>query len=66
MAKALLGHVGNADLRAVAEVQRLRRRVSDLESQVLRMQAENDALQASVSSDDLLTLERGTKEPVLA
>ena len=49
MAKALIGHV-TSDLRTTAalavENRRLRRRVEDLETLVLRLQAENDQLMA--------------------
>lgn len=49
MAKALIGHV-TSDLRTAAaltmENRRLRTRVEDLESLVLRLQAENDQLAA--------------------
>ncbi len=55
MAKALVGYVG-ADPRLVDDNQRLRRRVADLEAIVLRLQAENDALQAQVHDGDLLTV----------
>lgn len=44
MAKALFGHVGGTDSRLLAEVAILRRRVRDLEAEVLRLAAENDAL----------------------
>jgi hypothetical protein len=51
MAKALLGHV-NSDARTTSvlavENRRLRRRVEDLESLVLRLQADNDRLAAAV------------------
>ena len=50
MAKALLGHV-NSDVRTTAvltvENRRLRRRVEDLETLVLRLQADNDRLAAA-------------------
>ncbi|RYB95385.1 hypothetical protein EUA93_14170 [Nocardioides oleivorans] len=50
MAKALMGHVTN-ELRTTPAVsvenRRLRRRVEDLESMVLRLQADNDRLQAA-------------------
>lgn len=49
MAKALIGHL-DSDLRTPAalsvENHRLRRRVRDLETLVLRLQAENDRLAA--------------------
>lgn len=66
MAKALFGHVGlGADMRLVDEVQRLRRRVSDLENELTRVRHTHDALVASVTVDDdirMLTLE---DEPAL-
>lgn len=50
MAKALMGHVTN-ELRTTPAVsvenRRLRRRVEDLESMVLRLQADNDRLEAA-------------------
>ncbi len=57
MAKALFGHVGmSADARLVAEVHRLRGRVSELEGELTRLRAVNDALAASVTVDDDLRL----------
>ena len=47
MAKALLGYVGGSDPRLLAEMRRLQQRVQDLESELVRMQAENDALSAA-------------------
>ena len=44
MAKAILGHVGGPDPRLMAEVARLRRRVGELEAEVTRITAENQAL----------------------
>jgi uncharacterized small protein (DUF1192 family) len=64
MAKALLGHVGGPDPRVVFEVRRLQQRVRDLESEVLRLRAENHALSTSADTD-LISLEV-SKEPVLA
>ena len=53
MAKALLGHVGiGPDLRLAAEVRRLRGRVAELESEVGRLKAANDALVAAVHVED--------------
>ena len=56
MAKALLGHV-NSDARTTSvlavENRRLRRRVEDLESLVLRLQADNDRLAAAVRDERL-------------
>ncbi|MEO8328751.1 MAG: hypothetical protein ABI586_01985 [Candidatus Nanopelagicales bacterium] len=44
MAKALLGHIGGPDTRLLAEVAILRRRVRDLEAEIMRLAAENDSL----------------------
>lgn len=69
MAKALLGHVGGLDPRLVAEVTLLRRQVRDLQAEVLRLRAENDALAADASREELLTLDVTEVEgstPVLA
>lgn len=66
MAKALLGHVGAADLQTAAELRRLRERVRELEAELVRLQAENAALAAAhdgLRHDELLTLR---KEPALA
>jgi cell division protein FtsB len=51
MAKALLGHIGGADPRMLAEVRRLQQRVRDLEDELGRTKAENDALAAAVHAD---------------
>ena len=55
MAKALMGHVNN-DVRTASvlavENSRLRRRVRDLETLVLRLQADNDRL-AAAARDEL-------------
>ncbi len=64
MAKALLGHVGGADPRVLSELVTLRQRVRDLETQVMRLQAENDALAASAHQNELLTVP--ADQPVLA
>jgi hypothetical protein len=53
MAKALLGHVGmSTDLRLAAEVRRLRTRVLELEDELSRVKAANDALVAAVHVED--------------
>ena len=60
MAKALLGHVGGPHLRLVDEVRRLRARVRDLEFELARVSAANDALRAAVHVEydiRLLTLD---------
>jgi len=53
MAKALLGYVGGPDPRLVSEVRRLQQRVQDLETEMLRLQAEYDHLSATVDADHL-------------
>jgi hypothetical protein len=65
MAKALIGHVGGPDPRTLMEVRRLRERVRSLEAEVLRLRAENDAIEAGVTDAQLISLEVA-KEPALA
>jgi cell division protein FtsB len=61
MAKALLGYMSSTDPRALAQLmaenRRLKRQVSDLTAQVLRLQAENDSLAAATADEQLLTLD---------
>lgn len=53
MAKALFGHVGvGTDLRLASEVRRLRARVLELEEELGRVTAANDALVATVHVED--------------
>ncbi|TVL94339.1 hypothetical protein LRS74_09110 [Streptomyces sp. LX-29] len=69
MAKALLGYVGGSDPRVLAEMRRLQQRVQDLESELIRIQAENDALSAAAAhqSDSLLdSIDVPKAEPALA
>ena len=61
MAKALYGHLA-ADPALLAEVAHLRRRVRDLEDEVGRLRAENDALAPLVTEDELVELRT---QPVL-
>jgi hypothetical protein len=68
MAKALMGHLAGPDPRMLDEVRRLRRRVDDLETELIRLQAENDVLSASSRrerSETLLSLDAREREPVL-
>jgi cell division protein FtsB len=66
MAKALLGYVGGSDPRLIAEMRRLQQRVQDLESELVRIQAENDALAAAASRDALLeNVDAHQAEPAL-
>ncbi|MFF8833647.1 hypothetical protein [Streptomyces sp. NPDC015131] len=54
MAKALLGYVGGSDPRLLAEMRRLQQRVQDLESELVRIQSENDALNAAAAHSEAL------------
>ena len=66
MAKALFGHVGvSADLRLVDEVQRLRRRVGDLEAELTKAHAAHAVLVASVTVDDDIRMLTLDDEPAL-
>jgi hypothetical protein len=58
MAKALFGYVGVApDMRAVAELRRLRERVRDLEAEILRLREANASLAARATvADELISL----------
>ncbi|MFC9731513.1 hypothetical protein [Streptomyces roseolus] len=58
MAKALLGYVGGSDPRLLAEMRRLQQRVQDLESELVRIQTENDALNAAAAQQDESLLDR--------
>lgn len=62
MAKALYGHVGGPDPRMVSEVRRLQQRVRDLEAELVRLQAQNDAIAAHASEEILIEADR---EPAL-
>jgi len=66
MAKALLGHVGGPDPRVIREMRRLQQRVHELESELIRVRAENDALAAELHRDELLTMDVRQPEPALA
>ncbi|AIA06159.1 MULTISPECIES: hypothetical protein [Streptomyces] len=66
MAKALLGYVGGSDPRVLSEMRRLQQRVQDLESELIRMQAENDMLSAATRRDDsVLDIDVPQAEPAL-
>jgi uncharacterized small protein (DUF1192 family) len=66
MAKALFGHVGGPDLRLLDEVRRLRTRVTELEAELARVTAANEALVASVHVEDDIRLLTLNDEPALA
>ncbi len=65
MAKALLGHLGGPDPIVAGEIARLRRRVRDLEDEVGRLNATNDALTALLGDDQILSIAE-RREPALA
>ncbi len=66
MAKALVGHISGRDTHLLREAVGLRRRVADLEAEILRLQTRNDAL-VSTLRDRELADELGARvlEPVL-
>jgi len=64
MAKALLGHLGGPDPVVMAELARLRRRARDLQDEVERLHAANDALTALVAEEQLLSI-TSEREPAL-
>jgi hypothetical protein len=64
MAKALLGHVGGPDPRVLSEMRRLQQRVRELEHELDRVQAENDALNEKVHG--AMTMDVTDREPALA
>ncbi|GGK69813.1 hypothetical protein Sme01_28330 [Sphaerisporangium melleum] len=63
MAKALLGHVGGLDPRMVSEMRRLQQRIRDLEAELTRLQAQNDALAAQSRDETFSHLQ--DREPAL-
>jgi hypothetical protein len=71
MAKALLGHLGGPDSRLLAEVAVLRRKVRDLEAEVMRLAADNEALASMTTAmgppvaDEIIALD-GPREKVSA
>ena len=67
MAKALFGHIGGPDPRLLAEVRRLRQRVQELETQLGRLEADNDSLRLGALEHELHERDvEVTKEPALA
>ena len=63
MAKALLGHVGGPDPRMISEMRRLQQRIRDLEAELIRLQAQNDALSAQTREEAFARLQ--DREPAL-
>ena len=60
MAKALYGHLA-ADPALLSEVHHLRGRVRDLEAELARVRAENDALAPRVTDDEIIALDPRTQ-----
>ena len=56
MAKALLGYVGGADVRAIEQARQLRRRVYELEAEVSRLQDEKAALRTALEDSEPLAI----------
>lgn len=54
MAKAILGHLGGPDPRMLNDMRRMKRRIAELESELMRVRAENDSLCAALHSHELL------------
>ncbi|WP_283134193.1 hypothetical protein [Rhizohabitans arisaemae] len=66
MAKALLGHVGGPDPRMVSEMRRLQQRIRDLEAELIRLQAQNDALASTTNDDSFVRgIQDREREPAL-
>ena len=69
MAKALIGYLGGPDPLVAAEIARLRVRVRDLEDEVARLHASNDAMMAVVSGEQMLSVadvsDVAAREPAL-
>jgi hypothetical protein len=66
MAKALLGYVGGPDPRLLAENRRLQQRVRDLETELVRAQERNEALNAAASDELLVGFDVSAVEPALS
>ncbi|HVE73730.1 MAG TPA: hypothetical protein VNA30_01370 [Mycobacteriales bacterium] len=66
MAKALFGQVASGvELQLLADVRRLRGRVSELEAELARVRRLNDALASAVTVEDDLSLLTLDPEPAL-
>ncbi len=63
MAKALVGHISGHDTRLARETLLLRRRVADLEAEIVRLQNHNDALTSALRDREVV--DRLAAEPVL-
>jgi regulator of replication initiation timing len=60
MAKALIGYIGGPAPEQLRETARLRQRIADLESEVLRLKVENDGLLKTLSESVAKSVEHAT------
>lgn len=65
MAKALIGYLGGPTPDQLRETARLRRRIADLESEVMRLKVENDGLLKTLSETVEHSVEHVTSGSVL-
>jgi len=62
MAKALIGYLGGPTPDQLRETARLRRRIADLESEVMRLKVENDGLLKTLSESVAKSVEHASAE----
>ena len=60
MAKALIGYLGGPTPDQLRETARLRQRIADLESEVMRLKVENDGLLKTLSESVAKSVEHAT------
>ena len=62
MAKALIGYLGGPTPDQLRETARLRQRIADLESEVMRLKVENDGLLKTLSESVAKSVEHASAE----
>ncbi len=62
MAKALIGYIGGPTPDQLRETARLRQRIADLESEVMRLKVENDGLLKTLSESVAKSVEHASAE----
>ena len=62
MAKALIGYLGGPAPDQLRETARLRQRIADLESEVMRLKVENDGLLKTLSESVAKSVEHASAE----
>jgi regulator of replication initiation timing len=62
MAKALIGFIGGPTPDQLRETARLRQRIADLESEVMRLKVENDGLLKTLSESVAKSVEHASAE----